>query len=507
MKPLSLRGLLRPGYLSPLSVDCFALIFLCLFCVLFFHIRPVGFYGDGYDDERYVRAAVNWLQAFPYLGSLHWDLRHPFNLLLAAGFYLFGVNQEVIVTVCYAVDFALLVLNFAAMRLILGRELAILSSILLFSAPLIAAGTVGVEPLELLFSSTSFWALWVAAKTNNRFWMVISGLCLGLAWEIRETAAFLILLYALSWLFFPVVSRKDYALLVAAACVPVALELAFYYAFAHDLLYRIHVDANHIHVSSAHMVGRVSEEKLPFLNLRVMQSWLPYDDFMPGFWLTYPYQALFADPFIGLMPIVALGGVTVWLRSGNPRLNSPLAMLAIGAVLSFVVPTYILVLRPDARYYVFAILAAATFAAVAILHLWRTRHYGAAVMLACAILVADCFGLQLERCNDGAYAAIAYLRSHNGLTFVGRSDLEHFNVGLRDPALLTKLATQPGSNIPVLHFAEFPTSCPGDALWCAQPPESIISRMLHLVGLDRRIPPKLLARLSSGGTVAYSTRK
>lgn len=479
------------------------LVFLTFFIAIFWSIRPAGFYGTGYDDTRYVQAAVNWLHAFPYLGTQHWDLRHPLNLVLAAAFYLFGVNQEVMVATCYVINFVLVISSYVCIRTVLPREMALLASLFFASIPAFAIGGISVEPLELLFCIISFWTFIFAAKTGRNRWLLISGLSLGLAWEVRETASFLIVLYTASFLFFPVVKRKGYMYLAIAASIPVILEVSYYYVLTGDILYRLHVDMNHIHVPSAHMVGKVSHETQPLFNIKLQKSWLPPNDYVPGFWLTYPFQALFIAPFIGLIPLVSLAGYFQWLRSSQNGIRSPLGMLALGGFASFIVSIYVLALRPDARYFLFTVYASCIFAALAICTLWQSRRRATALILCGAIFGGAILALQITNVNSGAYAAIAYLRSHDGFIFVAPDDKKNLDVDFRDPTLAGRITTNPNANR--LHIADYPSSCPGNALWCAQPPKSSLFQGLRAVGLDRHIPPRLFARLSSGGTVAFVT--
>jgi 4-amino-4-deoxy-L-arabinose transferase-like glycosyltransferase len=485
------------------KADGLAIALLSLLFVIFFSIRPVGFFGAGYDDARYAQAALNWLHAFPYLGNVHWDLRHPFNLLIAGAFHLFGVSQEVLAATCYVTDFLLVIASYLCIRIALGREVAFLSSLFWLSVPSFAVGGVSVEPLELFFCILSFWAFFAAGRTGQRRWLLISGLCLGLGWEVRETAAFLILLYALSFLFFPIIPRKDYLLLALAAGLPVGLELGWYYVSTGDFFYRFHIDSDHIHVSSAHMVGKVSHEAQALFNLKVQRSWLPKNDYLPGSWLTYPYEALFFDPFIGGAPLVSLVGLFMWLRSDQKRMRSALALLAVGAALSFVVSVYILSLRPDGRYFWFTIYAASVFAAFAICRLWQSRHRAVAGLFCCAILGVALFGLQLVNVNTGAYAAVAYLRSHSGPVLVTDEDRRMLDIDVRDPALASKLTASAATTR--LHIREYPASCPKSAILCAQPSPTLLSQGLRSVGLDRHISHHLFERLSGGGTVAFIT--
>ena len=143
------------------------------------------------------------------------------------------------------------------------------------------------------------------------------------------------------------------------------------------------------------------------------------------------------------------------------------------------------------------------FAALAICSLWQSRRRALALTLCGAIFGYALLALQFSNVNSGAYAAIGYLRSHNGPVYVAPDDMRKLDVNFRDPTVAGKITKSP--NADRLSIADLPSACPENALWCARPSPSPLSQGLHAVGLDRHIPPRLFARLSSGGTIAFVT--
>jgi 4-amino-4-deoxy-L-arabinose transferase-like glycosyltransferase len=490
----------RPTVLNGGAGDAFLILILLCFAVAVASLSPAGFIGSGYDDQRYADAALHWLRSFPYLGQTHWELRHPYVLPLTLAFRTLGISQEAVVAINEIGALALLIITYLAVQRFYGRLLAAVTCILLFSTPMMISvvTSTSVEIAELLFVVVSFWSLNFAAKSSKPFWLLCaSGLALGLAWQTRETSGGLILLYALSFAFFPIVERKKYFVVAAASALPVIAELLFYYVQTGDIFYRAHVDTNFIHLPSAQMAGNVSPAALSLFNFEVAKSWLPANDFIHVNWIVDPYLLFFVSPMLGFLFVFAVLGFIVWIVAERNKIASPMGLLLTGGIIWFVFAEYVLVIRPEPRYFLFIVYGGTVFAAYGVSHLVNeNRSLLAYTLLALLVgtnlLFAD---VGIKR-YEAAYAAVGYLRAHPEPVYIAQPFLDNLHIEVRDPRQMSHIVTRPIAHALELRELGDGQLCPPDAVWCSQSRPSIISRFLEAVGLAKSLSPALRTRLA-----------
>jgi len=489
---------------SDLYAASLALCALLLFTYLALCIHPLGFFGGGYDDEQYVRAGINWIEHFPYLGDTHWALRHPFNLLLALAYLVSGVSQEASVVAGDAPIFALVVVTFLAIRITFDTATACLTCVFVASLPLIARGAVAIEPTELFLSVTSLWCfVFSAKKSDSMLLLALSGVLLGLAWQTRETSGALVLLYGLSFAFFPIFPRKNYAVLAVAAAAPILLEMSYYYVRVGDIFYRYHVDANHIHLSkAAQMLNRGANYGLPLFNLSVARSWQPSDDFFHVNWIVDPYLSLFASPKAGFVALISLVGVGTWRWSERPSFRTPLGLFLTAGVIWFLFATYVLTIRPEPRYYSFTFYSASLIAASGLVNLFRRRFHLLAAALFVGLVSSNFVFVDLGERNQEAYDLVAYLRSHQTGIFIPKELSAQFDVGHRDARLVSYLLSQPKKGALVLGLKK---SCPAESTWCSASEPSAVSIVLKSAGLEKFFSERAWQRIERRRSVAILT--
>jgi len=216
---------------------------------LFF--ASVALYWHGFgpgDPERYVRAALDWVEKGFNLGETHWSLRLPIVLPIAGAFSILGVNEfaATLPNILYAGGLVA-VTHFFMRRYVGPLEGTIAAAFIATSAFFVA------RPIELdgygaeaFYVAAACW-LYVASMAEKRRCVLLfaAGFASGFAWLVREQTLYLMLAFGTLTL----VSRKDVArALFALGCgfgLVIAAELVFYAIASGDPLYRYKIDVNH----------------------------------------------------------------------------------------------------------------------------------------------------------------------------------------------------------------------------------------------------------------------
>lgn len=240
-------------------------------------------FGPG-DPERYVRAALLWVEKGFYLGDTHWALRHPFVLPIAASFALIGVSEfaATLPNIVYAG--ALTAMTFFFMRRYVGRAEGAIGAAFIATSAFFVARPIELEAYgaEIFFDALACW-LFVAAWIERRRYALLfaAGVAAGFAWAIREQTVYLMMVFGLLVLW----SRKDIwrsglALVVGFGSI-IALEWAFYAIAAGDPFYRYKIDVNHRYIGQV-ITFTAEESKLankivrPIIDLLVAPNTTPF---------------------------------------------------------------------------------------------------------------------------------------------------------------------------------------------------------------------------------------
>ncbi len=223
-----------------------------LAATLFF--ASIAFYWHGLgpgDPERYIRAALDWVEQGFNLGDTHWSLRHPVVLPMAGSFALFGVNEfsATLPNILYAGGLVIITFYFA--RRYLGRLDGTIAAVFIATSAFFVARPIELDGYgaEAFYTSLACW-LFVAARLEPHRYALLfaSGAAVGLSWAVREQTLYLLAAFGLLTLH----SRKDlFRSLLAIGFgfgLIIAAELIFYTLAADDPLYRYRIDLNHRHI-------------------------------------------------------------------------------------------------------------------------------------------------------------------------------------------------------------------------------------------------------------------
>lgn len=373
-------------------------------------IRPVGFMGGGFDDIQYVNAAAQWMQDFPYVGTTHWALRHPFVLqlvaLLNAGFKL--PSQLLIISfVWYGL---VLSVAYVVIRALAGVVVAFFSCLMIGTSPVVVELATSIAPdlveFCLVLGAVSIVLLASQRKLPSAF-LVISGLLLGLAWLTRETAGAAILLIVMLFVFRPTLPTRDYVLLGMAIVAVIAAETIWLWSATGDVLYRMHVDMRHVLVPSAHLVGGVaSPSEIPILNPSMMSRWVGSSPIKVA-WFLDPYLAFFTDRQFGVIFVVLPAvAIFLWRQEVSENEKVLVSVLAQLGILSFLFSTYVLSIRPQARYYLSAVFAACVVLGVFLGKLWFNQRKSLCAVIAFCVVVANLLLCDMQQYRNYARDAL-----------------------------------------------------------------------------------------------------
>lgn len=385
--------------------------------------HPAGFGGGGMDDQRYLDFANRWWSGYVAPGNTHWALRHPLILSILAAFRLGGHAIASLAYVPLAYALGLVALTAAMLHRHVSWRAAWLWTALFAASPVLheMATSLFPEILELAFGAASLWLVWDALSTSSlrRLKMAAAGACLALAVLTRETAAALALFYAGFFLFRPVVPRRAWLWMATGFLPVIAADIGWIWSETGDWLYRWHVGERHVLIASEHLVGKVYRGGSPLLNFDLASRWVPSGPF-PLHWTIDPVVNLLIDPDFGF---VFLGWAILslpWFRKAAGRLPPFTAALLPLAIVTFLFVTWVLVLRPQPRYYLFAVYAATIMVAVRCDRLlaMRARRRATAALLALLLLVGSVAILLQRDLGRPAALVIPYLRTHAGSYYV-----------------------------------------------------------------------------------------
>lgn len=273
---------------------------LALLALVLWLARPIVFVGGGSDDARYLAAARAWLAHGPVVGTLHWDLRHPLVLPVAAATALFGEGRVGLLLAPVAYGLALLLLGVGVLRARFGTGAAALWGVLFAANPLVHELATRLYPdlAETFFVCASLAACDAATRRKRRAaLLLLAGLAASLAMLTRETSFFLPLLYAGLFVGGRWLTRRDW-LLVALGALPLLLiDNGWLWSVTGDPMYRLHVALHHVAVASDHLAGGTFGGPV-LMNPALAARWVPAGP-VDLHWTVNPLLYLLLDPFYG----------------------------------------------------------------------------------------------------------------------------------------------------------------------------------------------------------------
>lgn len=477
----------------------------------------VGFQAG--DDKSYLAGALGWVDTFPYVGDNHWSLRHTITVPTALFIRLLGFH-EYAVSLTNSIYFILLVaVNAWYVRRYLGHGTAVLATLTMITLPgfIVLATFLDIGIPELLFLSLSFWLYRTAiARPQALAPWLSSGVCLGLAFITRETAASMIIFFGLLFVFKPQAPRSRYMLAFAAFMAVYATDWGYLTAMTHNPLYRFSLDLNHDRVDRFAMLARVAsrgglidgEGNIsvnvfldPFLNLFISQKYTLL------FWLLIP--ALFycrrirgaAPAVLTLQLLAGYALVSFVFLGANPKL--------------YLVPRYFLSTAWAALIIVAYWLAALRAAQ-------RLRHFWLALG---ALLAVNTVALSVENTNPRFIERqlVAWVEAHpNERLYTDLETIEkaRYLFGFGGVAMTSLSFEAPPPGATFFYSADRLALCASSGRCRARvssytpradwqelerirPAPRPIGRLLHALGLDRLIPEDIARRLMyPGGNVS-----
>lgn len=248
------------------------------------------------DDGFYVDAATRWLAEFPYVPDQFGLSRTVVSLPISATYLLLGKGEFASVLSTCLFYVALVLTTFHMLVPMVGVNRALVGALLLATTPLVLLKSTipGADIPNLFFVALSFWLFWYATvRTRDQVRLLVaSGVAAGLASLAHESAAALVLFFAILWCLGQGVARTRYVYLVAGFSGIVLTEVSYYWALTGNPLHRLALlgQAAAIH----------DRAEVPFLGIAqggTIHIWGPIDpllmmlthhDFALVIWLSLP---------------------------------------------------------------------------------------------------------------------------------------------------------------------------------------------------------------------------
>ena len=209
-------------------------------------VVPIVLSWTGYtesDDRAYAEAAAEWLAHFPFLATDHHGLRHAIVLPTAFFFWVLGPSEVALALPILAYLAGTLAVTYLAVTAVAGERAGVLALLLTGTMPALVLGaTVSFTDIpEAFFVVSSIWAFFFACR-NPRFWLfVLSGALAGLGFVTRETAAAILVLYGILFLWGYGGARINYVWMGIGFILIAGVDIAALWAASGDPLYRFHI--------------------------------------------------------------------------------------------------------------------------------------------------------------------------------------------------------------------------------------------------------------------------
>ncbi len=263
------------GGLSPLhGTDWALLVAVAAFAAAVRIVFFTGFFGS--DEVTYVESAIAAANGYwpnsTYIGSIRLGVNYP----IAASMALFG-HTEIAASlwgfVCSVVEVTVV---FWFARRVSGRELALVASLLMALLPLHVhlAGRIMADSPLALFMSLSFVFLFEAENRNRCVLYLLSGVCAGLTFWIKESATIFVGVLVL-WAFF--FRQRDLSNCLWAAVgmiVVISANFALMWALSGNPLHLLDsVKASMSRYADPSRVSLLDRSPLYYLNYLFVRPW------------------------------------------------------------------------------------------------------------------------------------------------------------------------------------------------------------------------------------------
>lgn len=438
----------------------------------------IGWVGySASDDAAYYEAALRWLDHPPVAGDDHWATRFPLILSLAGMIALIGKGATAMgaTALGWYVVFVASVRGLAAR--IAGTRAGWIAALLMATMPVVVtnATTVSCDLAEASFLILGIALAGDIAAGRAEGWRpVVAGLAFGGAILCRETTSLALFGFVPLFLVGRPISRRALIVMALACAGLLAAEALYQYALTGDPLHRWTLAFHH----DGHIDRAANLEGNFLLNPAIdpLLVLLVNDDFALIFWLA--------------------GAALAWRfhrrldREGSARMLV-IAALALATFVLVGALTTKLVLNP--RYFMLPALAAALAVAI---WLDGMRPVPRAVLLAIA-LGANALMLSVENQHPRwpAEALLQAAERHPGATIATDAETHHRALLPLAWHGLDHVVTGKALSGGLALVPEGPASQGSRIIECYPSPPTVLGSVLDRVGVARRLPHRVAARL------------
>lgn len=464
------------------------------------------------DDVLYADSARAWLeQPFPFIGHSHWSLRHTFVLPVAASFALFGENEWSLTGVTTVYFVLLLMVTYRLIADSFSPGAAVWSVIVLICTPLFAVNSTiaGADITELFFIILALYLFHQGTRHGpSPARLFAAGVALGLAFWTRETAVGALPLFVLLFLIGYRVPRRYYWISAAGFATMILAEWIFYWIATGDPFYRIMIDMG-FKTTTVSPISLHLRDKGGTGNLYSSYSQL-----------LDPILAILVNQEFGLLFYLLLPASIwiAWSKKLEATQRSLAAMMAGLALLWFLVISYVLTIRDLPRYYSVSAYATGVVAGLWLHHLFTHYARKSAIVLTAMLFGTFFLGLYVENkipiFADRTYAQLTAQASETLHTDPMTFNRSRF---LRHPQTATERASKedtppgglyfynpnrvdqsyvPGLTLQSAYYRKYTPSPDWLLVERIQPPRMWSGIVLEFLGMDQRLPEKVVKRLN-----------
>ena len=493
--------------------EIFTMIVLMLTTALVLYWRWVGYQGT--DDFYYVWAAIEWADMPPALGFSHWSLRYALVLPMAGAIKLFGRIPFALAAPNPITYLGFLAVTYAGMRHWFGWRAAAAAVAMAMLLPIfpVQASYPNPDLMEAAFCAASLWCFLLAREGGGRpGWLFFAGVLVGVAFLAREISASLLITYSILFVLRPGFQRWRYFIMAAGFVLIAGGQMAYFMARTGDPLYRVHISAR----------AQLEGMDRGGLNERaqIAGRTLDAEGVLAATSVLKPLTTVLVSQKFGLLFPLSFLAVCILARSSQISRRQRGICLIFGLVglvswLFVALNAATLVLIP--RY--FAITAAAALVPVATLLAiwWDSGHMRRAAVIGALFAGSSGTLLYLEQTQPtrGEQAIIAYLAQTSEPVFLDPQTEMRARVFLTFMNLGHRVAiTAPPPGALVIRRAGSVEECRVDPYcgWRTRgddylvrpewivlsqdvPVHRIAGLVLRATGLDRHLPPDIVAKI------------
>ena len=342
------------------------------------------------DGVFTIRGALLWLDEFPYLGTTHWELRHPFVLSVASSIFIFGTNELSILAPNIIAYLAIIIITMSLFYKYGSTAPGFLASLIFLSIPVFSFSATTIFPgmIEFLFILSSVVLFFLSIAREKPGWVAffLAGLLGGLAFTTRETSIALAICYFVLFVGRFGGKRSVYFIVAAGFVLPVFADFTYVYLQSGDPLYRLKVDIQQYHpwkemksidfidpvlpeqLNAAEYIERSNDKTKQKLGHAGPVDINKYLNPFIAFFTNHEYQAIFFIVVPAIIYLLLIPPKEAWLR----RL---LLVFCVLAICWFITTIYIIGVRSLPRYMLPVTYTAVIIIATAIYEVIRRKKY------------------------------------------------------------------------------------------------------------------------------------